>query len=89
MSQKGGRLDRSAFYRAFNGIAESAGLEPAQRHPHVLKHSLASHLIEANVNVAVVKQQLGHRSISSTMQYVGVSDQAAGSAAKSAMMALY
>jgi integrase len=42
--------------------------------PHVLKHSLASHLVAGNVNLALVRQALGHRSINSTMQYIGTSD---------------
>jgi type 1 fimbriae regulatory protein FimB len=37
-SQKGGRLDRSQFFRLFRSIAEKAGLPPEKRHPHVLKH---------------------------------------------------
>jgi site-specific recombinase XerD len=68
-SQKGGRLDRTQFFRVFQMIAEGAGLPAEKRHPHVLKHSLASHLIAGNVNLALVKQALGHCSISSTMVY--------------------
>src|ERR1017187_3259172 len=33
-SQKGGRLDRSQFFRLFKMIAASAGLPPEKRHPH-------------------------------------------------------
>jgi site-specific recombinase XerD len=65
VSQKGGKLDRSQFFRLFRAIAASAGLTPAKCHPHALKHSLASHLVAANVNLALVKQQLGHKSIGS------------------------
>ena len=43
---------------------------PNEIHHNVLKHSLASHLVAGNVNLALVKQALGHRSINSTMQYV-------------------
>jgi site-specific recombinase XerD len=46
----------------------------AKQHPHVLKHALASHLVAANMNLALVKQQLGHKSISSTMRYITTSD---------------
>jgi hypothetical protein len=54
-----------------------------------LKHSLASHLVAGNVNLALVKQTLGHRAISSTMVYVGTSDSQASEAAAEAMMAMY
>src|SRR6185437_8745455 len=69
-SQKGGRLDRSQFFRLFRAIAAEAGLPLEKQHPHALKHSIASHLVLANVNLALVKQQLGHKSINSTMRYV-------------------
>src|SRR5467141_98684 len=51
-SQKGGRLDRSQFFRLFRAIAREAGLVQEKQHPHALKHSIASHLIAANVNLA-------------------------------------
>jgi site-specific recombinase XerD len=49
-------------------------------HPHVLKHFLASHLVSANVNLALVKQQFGHKSIKSTIRYIAMSDQQASKA---------
>ena len=58
----------------FQTLAEEAGIPEGKRHPHVLKHSVASHLIAANTNLAIVQRALGHRSISSTMIYVGVND---------------
>ena len=88
-SQKGGRLDRTQFFRVFQSVAESAGLPPEKRHPHVLKHSLASHLVAGNVNLALIRQALGHRSITSTMQYIGTSDGQAAEAAQAALMRLY
>jgi type 1 fimbriae regulatory protein FimB len=88
-SQKGGKLDRTQFFRLFRAVAESAGLPPEKRHPHVLKHSLASHLVAGNVNLALIRQALGHRSITSTMQYVGTSDSQAAEAAQAALMRLY
>lgn len=58
----------------FQSIAESVGLPTDKRYPHVLKDSLALHLVAANVNLALVKQALDHRAISSTIIYVGTSD---------------
>lgn len=89
VSQKGGRLDRTQFFRQFRAIADRAGLAPEKCHPHALKHSIASHLVSANVNLALVKQQLGHKSIGSTMRYVSTSDQQASRAATSALMQIY
>ena len=89
LSQKGGRLHRSQFFRIFRACAVGSGLTRAKSHPHVLKYSLASHLIAGNVNLALVRQCLGHKSISSTMKYVGVSDSQASQAAQAALMSLY
>ena len=88
-SQKGGALDRTQFFRVFQAIAVVAGLPVEKRHPHVLKHSLASHLVAGNVNLALVKQSLGHRSISSTMVYVGTTDAQAAEAVQAALMGLF
>jgi integrase len=88
-SQKGGRLDRSQFFRLFKSIAREAGLSPEKQHPHSLKHSIASHLVSANVNLALIKQQLGHKAIGSTLRYVNTSDQQASKATSSALMRIY
>jgi integrase/recombinase XerD len=88
-SQKGGKLDRTQFFRVFQAIAKGAALPREKRHPHVLKHTLASHLVAGNVNLALVRQALGHKSIGSTMQYVGLSDVQAAEAAQAALMGLY
>ena len=89
LSQKGGALHRSSFFSIFAAIATDAGLPPEKRHPHVLKHSLASHLVAGNVNLALVRQCLGHKSINSTMQYIGTSDAQAAEAAQTALMGLF
>ena len=89
VSQKGGKLDRTQFFRVFQKIAEAAAIPADKRHPHVLKHSLASHLVAGNVNLALVRQALGHRSINSTMQYVGTTDGQAAEAAQAALMRIF
>src|ERR1700676_4323684 len=88
-SQKGGKLGRTQFFRNFQKVSESAGLSTEKRHPHVLKHSLASHLVAGNANLALIRQALGHRSISSTMQYIGTTDAQAAEALQTALMGLF
>ena len=41
---------------------------------HTLRHSYATHLIEAGVNIRIVQQYLGHASLTNTMIYLHVSD---------------
>jgi site-specific recombinase XerD len=88
-SQKGGKLGRIQFFRNFQRLGEAAGLPVEKRHPHVLKHSLASHLVSGNANLALIRQALGHRSISSTMAYIGTSDAQAAEAVQKALMGLF
>jgi site-specific recombinase XerD len=88
-SQKGGKLSRIQFFRNFQKVAGNAGLSVEKRHPHVLKHSLASHLVVGNANLALIRQALGHRSISSTMAYIGTSDAQAAEALQKALMGLF
>jgi type 1 fimbriae regulatory protein FimB len=88
-SQKGGHLSRGQFFSIFQRIAGRAGLPASKRHPHCLKHTLASHLISVNTNLAVVQQFLGHKSISSTMRYVSVSDRQASDVARDALLNVF
>jgi site-specific recombinase XerD len=80
LSQKSGRLHRSQLHRIFADIAERAGLPKDKRHIHCLKHSLGVAMVEANVNLAVIKQALGHKSIASKAVYTVASDETAGKA---------
>lgn len=88
-SQKGGALDRTAFWRMFQEVADIAGLPKDKRNPRVLKHSLASHMVAAGENLANVQQALGHRSYKSTLCYVGVSDSQADAAVQRAASNLF
>ena len=74
LSQKGGRMDRSAFFRMFQSIAERAGLPVGKRHPHCLKHSLGFYLVEQGVSLPSIQQTLGHKSLASTGVYLKVTD---------------
>jgi site-specific recombinase XerD len=88
VSQKGGTLHRSQFFRAFQAIAESGGFPADKRHPHVLRHSLGEPPGRGNVNLALVKQALGFRAISSAMICVSTSPVQASESAAGVMMAM-
>jgi site-specific recombinase XerD len=85
ISQKGGHLSSTQLYRIYRDIAAAADLPKSKQHPHCLKHSIACLLVSQNVNLARVKQYLGHSAISSTMRYVSVTDQQASNDACNAL----
>ena len=67
-------ISPSTIYQVFRGYAEAAGLPADRRHPHVLRHSIAVHLMNAGWDVADVQDWLGHRDIASTMVYAAVTN---------------
>src|SRR5215831_8423740 len=66
-----GRKRIDALYRHY---ATQAGLPPHKRHSHCLRHSIATHLIDAGQSLEYVQDHLGHRSIQSTGVYAKISD---------------
>ena len=74
LSQKGGGMDRSAFFRLFQAVAERAGIPRGKRHPHCLKHALGFLLVEQGVSLPSIQQTLGHKSLASTGVYLRVTD---------------
>ncbi|MBV8546605.1 MAG: tyrosine-type recombinase/integrase [Acidobacteria bacterium] len=69
-----GRLSPSTIYQLFQRYAEAAELPVDRRHPHVLRHSIAVHLMNAGWDVADVQDWLGHRDIASTMVYAAITN---------------
>jgi type 1 fimbriae regulatory protein FimB len=72
LSNRGTPLHRSTAFRTFQNYAAEAGIPVEKRHPHVLKHSIATHLMESNEDIAVVRDWLGHRNIQNTMVYAKI-----------------
>jgi type 1 fimbriae regulatory protein FimB len=87
-SQKGGKLSRSQVFRIFQRCARAAGLPEDRRFVHILKHTRASHLV-GKMDVALVRQALGHKSLSSTMVYAHVRDEDAAREARRVTMQLF
>lgn len=73
LSRKGSPVSRSQFFRLFKNLAEQTGLAPEKRHPHILKHSIGTHLANSGVPPQVIQNRLGHRNIQNTMVYMTIS----------------
>jgi site-specific recombinase XerD len=63
-----------SFIASLPTSPERAGLPKDKRHFHCLKHSLGVSLVEANVNLAIIKQALSHKFIASTAVYTVPTD---------------
>jgi integrase/recombinase XerD len=49
--------------------AEAAGIPKSKRKFHALKHSIATHLLDAGADISFVKDWLGHANIQNTTIY--------------------
>lgn len=67
-----GGLSRYAVYERVRRYAQQAGLHKTVS-PHQLRHTFATHLVKAGVNVVTIRDLLGHRLITSTQIYLHVS----------------
>jgi integrase/recombinase XerC len=68
VSRLGSRLAANALRSRLQAQAQAAGL-PTRVHPHMLRHSYASHLLQSSGDLRAVQELLGHASISTTQVY--------------------
>ncbi len=71
LNVRGGRLTRQGAWGVVRKYAELVGLED-KLHPHVLRHSCATHLLEHGADIRSVQELLGHASLTTTQRYTKV-----------------
>ena len=75
LSRNGTRLTTVRVWQIVKERAAMAGLDPAKVHPHLLRHSFATHLLNHGADLRVIQEMLGHADIATTQIYTHVDQQ--------------
>jgi integrase/recombinase XerC len=74
LNRGGTRLSTRSVGRLLEKYLAQAGLDP-RTSPHTLRHSFATHLLDAGADIRSVQELLGHRSLATTQVYTHVNTQ--------------
>lgn len=62
-------IDRREVYEIVRAVLERAGMPAGRRHPHVLRHSIITHMLEGGAPPAMVQDRVGHKHQTTTLEY--------------------
>lgn len=71
LSHHGRRLGRDVIWKIFRHYAKEAGYK-GSIHPHLFRHSFATHMLERGANIRYVQEMLGHANIATTQIYTHI-----------------
>jgi len=69
ISNRGVPLDRRTLWCAMDTYGKKAGAPPEKRKFHSLKHSIATHLLDAGGELRFVQDWVGHKNVQNTAEY--------------------